>query len=282
MLTPYEQRKLKLELFYMKPRLDMPERIDIQEAAEVAVDNEIESLKRQNEHLRLELAAMETRNDELEKYAHTVAHNLKNPISVIILTSDAISEIGDLTREELIDYMKEIRTTAYSMDDTVDNLLLLSEVRKVDVPFAPVKMGGVVANALHRLSPMIKENQATILTPKSWPPCMGYAPWIEEVWANYISNALKYGGKPPIIRLGASVLPDSAIRFWILDNGPGIPLQAQAGLFNPFNKLDQSHRPGHGLGLSIVRQIMEKMGGKVGVDSKAGKGSLFFFTLPPG
>ncbi len=282
MMSSVEERKLLLELFYLKPGLNLPEKVEPREVSAMAFQNELQALQRSNEHLHAQLVSLRLRNKELEDYAHTVAHNLKNPLAVIILTSDAMIDIDNLNKEELKEYLQQIRSTAYEMNDTVDNLLLLSEVRKVDVPSEPLDMAKIVANINRRLHHLTKEYQGAIITPKTWPTALGYAPWIEEVWVNYVSNALKYGGRPPIVRLGATTLPDGTIRFWVLDNGYGIPAEAQAQLFLPFNQFSEQHRPGHGLGLSIVRHIIEKLGGKVGVESKAGKGSLFYFTLPAG
>jgi len=70
------------------------------------------------------------------------------------------------------------------------------------------------------------------------------------------------------------------VRFWVRDNGPGIAPDDQARLFAPFTRLDQARAEGHGLGLSIVRRIVEKLNGQVGLESELGRGSLFFFTLP--
>jgi signal transduction histidine kinase len=70
------------------------------------------------------------------------------------------------------------------------------------------------------------------------------------------------------------------VRFWTRDNGPGVPPKARARLFKPFNRIDHIHNPGHGLGLSIVYQIVDKLGGQVGMESELGQGSLFYFTLP--
>ena len=70
------------------------------------------------------------------------------------------------------------------------------------------------------------------------------------------------------------------MRFWVRDNGPGLTPEAQAQLFIPFTQLDQIRVKGHGLGLSIVRRIMEKLGGQVGVESEVGRGSIFIFSLP--
>ena len=114
--------------------------------------------------------------------------------------------------------------------------------------------------------------------PDDWPSALGYAPWIEEVWINYISNAIKYGGQPPRVELGAEKQADNTVRFWVRDNGPGLSPEDQARLFTPFEQL-QVRAKGHGLGLSIVQRILEKMDGQVGVESEEGKGSLFYFVL---
>jgi two-component system, sensor histidine kinase and response regulator len=103
---------------------------------------------------------------------------------------------------------------------------------------------------------------------------------VAEVWANYLSNAIKYGGDPPRAELGADLPADGRVRFWVRDNGPGLSPEDQARLFAPFERLHQVRAQGHGLGLSIVRRIVEKLGGEVGVESAVGQGSTFWFTLP--
>jgi two-component system, sensor histidine kinase and response regulator len=100
------------------------------------------------------------------------------------------------------------------------------------------------------------------------------------VWANYLSNAIKYGGRPPYVELGASARSEGVVRFWVRDNGPGIPPAVHTHLFTAFNHVGHVHHLEHGLGLSSVLQIVEKLGGQVGVESEPGTGSLFYFTLP--
>jgi signal transduction histidine kinase len=99
------------------------------------------------------------------------------------------------------------------------------------------------------------------------------------VWVNYVSNALKYGGRPPRVELGATP-QDGVVRFWVRDNGAGLTAEDQERLFTEFTRLHQVRAEGYGLGLSIVRRIIEKLGGDVGVESEVGKGSTFYFTLP--
>jgi two-component system sensor histidine kinase/response regulator len=110
---------------------------------------------------------------------------------------------------------------------------------------------------------------------------VGYAPWVEEIWVNYISNAIKYGANPPHIEIGADPQTDGEVlRFWVRDHGPGLTPEQAAQLFTPFVQLHQVKATGYGLGLSIVQRIAERLGGTVGVESQPGQGSLFFFTLP--
>ena len=90
------------------------------------------------------------------------------------------------------------------MNDIIDDLLLLAEVRKAQVEGEPLDMERIVAEALQRLVDMVEQYQADIRLPPDWTAALGYAPWVEEVWANYISNAIKYGGRPPHIELGAT------------------------------------------------------------------------------
>lgn len=225
-------------------------------------------------------AELQERNRELSAYAHTVAHNLKDPLAVIIGTSDAILRISDLTQEELHAYLQQIQATARTMDDMIDNLLLLSELADVRVPVAPLEMSAIVSNVRMRLGHLVDQQQARVTFPDAWPTALGYAPWIEEVWSNLISNAIKYGGRPPRVELGAASRPDAMVVFWVRDNGMGLSPEAQASLFQPFTQFGAVRTPGHGLGLSIVRRIVEKLGGQVGVETEAGRGSQFFFTLP--
>ena len=114
----------------------------------------------------------------------------------------------------------------------------------------------------------------------TWPVALAYGPWVEQVWVNYLSNAIKYGGRPPRVDLGATGQANGMVRFWVRDNGPGLTPEEQARLFTPFTQLAQVPVKGHGLGLSIVRRIVEKFRGQIGVESEEGRWSVFTFSLP--
>jgi signal transduction histidine kinase len=231
---------------------------------------------------------LEASNAELDAFAHTVAHDLKNPLTAMIGLSGMLQAHYARLRTDDVEKRLDIITRAgHRMTNIINELLLLSSVRKMEeVESSPLDMSVIVADARERIEYLVENAQAEIIAPKRWPVAMGYTPWIEEVWANYISNAIKYGGQPeksvpPRIIVGATEeTGKGTIRFWVRDNGAGLPPGQQAKLFAPFERLGQAHAEGHGLGLSIVRRIVEKLGGEVGVESEVGKGSTFFFTLP--
>jgi signal transduction histidine kinase len=221
---------------------------------------------------------------ELDAYAHTVAHDLKNPLGTLVGFSDMLeTEYTELSDEQLLLCVSTIARSARKMTNIIEELLLLASVRKMeDVKIEPLDMAAVVVEALDRLADMIAGHQAEITTPEVWPAAIGYGPWVEEIWVNYVSNGLKYGGQPPQVEMGGKLLngPAGQVRFWVRDNGAGLPPDDQARLFTPFTQIHQARAEGHGLGLSIVQRIVEKLGGQVGVESKDGQGSVFFFTLP--
>jgi signal transduction histidine kinase/HAMP domain-containing protein len=231
--------------------------------------------------LRQHTVELERQNAELDAFAHTVAHDLKNPLTALTAFSTMLEAEGvNMTGEEMLQDISVISRNAQRMGNIIDELLLLASVRKQEeVESKPLDMAPIVAEAQERLSSMIVERQGEVNAPEEWPTAVGYGPWVQEVWVNYISNALKYGGQPPRVELGATT-QDGRVRFWVRDNGEGLTREEQENLFTEFTRLHQVRAEGYGLGLSIVRRIVEKLGGDVGVESEVGKGSLFYFTLP--
>ncbi len=309
--------------------------------ANTDLSQEINERRRAEEELRQANLELKARNEELNAYAHTVAHDLKNPLGILLGYADFIQENApDLATEELQQYVSRIVRNCQKLVRIVEELLLLASVRDAQVQRAPLDTAELVAGALGRLMQVSQQNRAKIVQPATWPVAQGYGPWIEEVWANFLSNAIKYGGRPddsppvpPHVELGATMLsladgehllaaesglpsaagaglpsaagaglptepagaglptepvagaglptePRRVVRFWVRDNGRGIAPEDQTRLFSPFERLGQVRITGHGLGLSIVRRIVERLGGEVGVASTVGQGSTFWFTLP--
>lgn len=220
---------------------------------------------------------------DLDAFSHTVAHDLKNMLGAIVTASNLIKTgIDEMPKEDQLELADLINQSATKTMHITRELLTLASVRQQDVKLTSLNMKKIVSEAIKRLDDMVQESGAQISVPDAWPDVSGYESWIEEVWANYISNAIKYGGTPPVIKLGFEILPAGEIKFWISDNGKGLSEEQILLLFNKFTRLETLRAEGHGLGLSIVKRIVEKLNGKVGVESQnmPGKGCTFYFILP--
>ncbi len=268
-----------------------------QRLGRVIVLRDITERKQAEAALRRHMAELEASNEQLDAFAHTVAHDLKGPLSTMIgYTEVLLSYLDTLPPEDVKEQLEMLREGGYSMARIVDALLLLARTRQqTELVVEPLDMAFVVNDALERVAPLVVGQDVTLTAPPSWPQALGYAPWVVEVWVNYLSNAIKYGGKPPCVTLGCEALaagegtdgrvaPEDAspafFRFWVRDNGPGLTAEEAVRLFTPFTRLQPTRAAGHGLGLTIVRRIVERLGGRVGVESQAGQGSTFWFTLP--
>jgi two-component system, sensor histidine kinase and response regulator len=231
-----------------------------------------------------ETQALSAQNTDWSTFAHTVAHDLKNSLQPIVGMSELLREDLETTSPEAAQaYLGQISGDARKLGHMLDDLLLLAEVRDRDLLLQRVKMVELVAEAQSRLTALSTELGAHVRAPEHWPEVRGYGPWVVEVWVNYLSNALKYGGRPPQIELGWRLEGAAGgYRFWVRDNGAGLSEEEQAQLFTPYVQLHPGELGGHGLGLSIARRIVEKLNGSVGVESTVGEGSTFWFSLPGG
>ncbi len=219
---------------------------------------------------------------ELDAFAHTVAHDLKTPLSALKLYGDILNKMyNKMSAEKRQDIIQSIQSVTDKMHSIIEALLLLSSVRKQsDIAVHQLEMKDIIAEAEKRLKAQIEAYNAEYTIADDFPVTVGYAPWIEEIWVNYMSNAIKYGGTPPKFEVGADRLDDRSVRFWIKDNGKGLLPEEQSQLFTPFTRLDKVNIDGHGLGLSIIQRITEKLNGHVGIESEVGYGSTFYFVLP--
>jgi signal transduction histidine kinase len=220
--------------------------------------------------------------DELDAFAHSVAHDLKNPLCALGgRISLASMMLGTANEANLRDQLTEATKAVSRINSIIDELLILAGVRRQAIDPLPVKMDAVVSEAVHDLESLLLQYPARIQKPDTWPVALGHSPWIVQVWANFISNAAKYGGPDPQLTLGGEIRPGGlTARFWVQDNGPGIAEADQRKMFVPFTRISTVRAKGHGLGLSIVRRIVEKLGGQVGVVSAPDAGARFWFELP--
>lgn len=224
---------------------------------------------------------LEIRNIALDEFAHTMAHQVQGLLSQMMGYASFIEM--QYSRQLDADFntaVKRVVQSGHKMNNVISELLLLANIRSDDVEVEPLNMQRVVAEAIKRVRYQIEQSGAQIIHPEGWPVALGHGSWIEEAWVNYISNGIKYGGAPPRLELGSTQLENDMIQYWVQDNGPGIPEIDQKLLFKPHTRLGPKQIRGEGLGLSIVRRIVAKCGGEVGVESFEGQGSKFWFSLP--
>lgn len=233
--------------------------------------------------LEQEIAEREKLITDLDAFSHTVAHDLKSPLQSIGGYAEMLlKRSNDLDREKIGKIAENLAAGSAKMTSIIENLLLLARVRlSEEIIMSRLDMRSILNGVLDRLAPMAEEYNAQIELPKTYPAAMGHAPWVEQIWVNYISNGIKYGGTPPVLNIGASPTSRGAVKFWVTDNGAGVSPDQTERLFQPFQRLSRDvNIQGHGLGLSIVQRIAERLDGSVGVESTPGEGSCFYFTLP--
>lgn len=239
------------------------------------------------ESLQHSKVILQERNAELDAFGHTVAHDLQNMLARIVGFSEYLLQEADAVQGEtipsatVVHAAEVIARDSRKMSVVIEALMLLSAVREAEVEVGPMNTHYLISETLDRLSDRIESTGAKISYPETWPTVLAFAPWVEEVWYNYLGNALKYGGSPPEIELGATLLQNAGmIQFWVKDNGNGIPETIRSELFRPFTDYGRNRKMGAGLGLSIVERIITRLEGAVGVESESGTGSCFWFTLP--
>jgi two-component system sensor histidine kinase/response regulator len=236
-------------------------------------------LLRSEQATRAELADA---NAELDAFSRTVAHDLKNPINAVhgglhLLREELGSSADAPSSAEIFELMEE---AVLRQQRIVNDLLLLANIRRgQDPPQNRIEMDALLRRVIAFLHTDVKNAGATVEVAGQLPAACGHESWIEQVWVNYLTNAIKYGGDPPRIECGGRI-EDGVARFWVRDHGPGISAEEQDRLFIEFTRLNQVKVEGHGLGLSVARRIVEALGGNVGVESPADGGAEFWFTLP--
>lgn len=232
---------------------------------------------------------LEERNQELQTFSRMVAHNLKDPLTTIIGCTELIlDEWGSADHQTLVEAMpaeamndvKLVRDTGLRMRETIEGLLLLAGVSQDTPRLVALDMRAILDEVSQDLTEIIRVHGGVLSYPDTWPKALGAPAWIKQVWSNYITNGLKYGGKPPMLRLGADNDHPTMVKFWIRDNGVGLPDTAVSRIFEPFTRFHTRIAPGHGLGLSIVHRIITKLGGEVNARCLDAGGSEFSFTLP--
>ncbi len=240
-----------------------------------------EDLIRARNELEKRIDEVEAKNAEMERFVYTVSHDLRSPLVTVqgfvgFLRED-ISE-GDSKRVETDLLM--IEEAVAKMDHLLKDTLELSRIGRVAGPPVDVSFGEIVRETLDHFSPEIGSRGINILLAERWPVVRVDRLRILEVLTNLVENSVKYmrEGANPKIEIGWRREEDETA-FFVRDNGIGIEADQREKVFDLFYKLDPTTE-GTGVGLAIVKRIVEVHNGRIWVESDGGTGTTVFFTLP--
>ncbi len=241
------------------------------------------------------------KNEELEQLVFVTSHDLRSPLVNIQgfskelesllkeldasleneeLSPEAREEITRLLKEETPEALGFISTSITKMDALLKGLLRLSRIGKTTLDMGPIDMNYMMREIGKSLEYMIKESGSDLIV-KELPPVTGDTPQVNQVFSNLVENALKYKDpeKPGKITV-TGVSNGREVVYCIEDNGIGVAPEFQRKVFEIFHRLDPSNSTGDGLGLTIVRKIMDRHKGKVWLESTPGQGSRFYVEFP--
>jgi light-regulated signal transduction histidine kinase (bacteriophytochrome) len=233
-------------------------------------------LQRSNEELR-------RANRDLEVFAYSASHDLKEPLRTVALSAQLIEQSwGHQLQGEDAGFLTSIITAAQRMSSLIDDLLAYARAAKYEEGEAlSVDSGHILADVLEGLQGQIQESGA-VVTADNLPAVTIHEGRLAQVFQNLISNAIKYRGADlPRVHISA-VKRDGCWVFSIKDNGIGIQPEYAERIFGLFKRLHgREEYPGSGIGLAICQRVVEQYGGRIWLDQSApGQGSTFCFSLP--
>lgn len=235
----------------------------------------------EREHLLDELSS---KNAELERFVYTVSHDLKSPLVTIVGFLGYLEDDFQTGNTEALQKdMERIYRAAFKMQDLLQDLLDLSRIGRMMNPPERVPFNSLVIEALELTEGRLHERGVVVDVDPNLPQVFGDRKRLLELVQNLIDNAAKYMGDQPLphIEIGCKGYENSKPIFFVRDNGIGIAHEHHERIFGLFNKLDPNVE-GTGIGLALVKRIVEYHGGRIWVESEEGKGATFLFTLLTG
>ena len=228
-------------------------------------------------------ANLAQKNRELAEFVHTVSHDLKSPLVTIGGMLGLLKE--ELQEERLVaagEFIATAEETVVGMRDMIDDLLKLSRIGTVAIDLQPVGLRQVAEEFVRKHAPELEDKGTAVSLELSedQPTVLADRNRLVEVLDNLMVNALKYAcdGPEPRITIGSETV-GREVRLFVKDNGPGIGKQDHEKIFGLFQRLDEN-KEGTGVGLAIVKRIMEVHGGRVWVESAIGEGATFWLAFP--
>lgn len=220
---------------------------------------------------------------ELEAFSYSIAHDMRAPLRAMSSFARLlVTDFKDRLPEDARDYAERIESSSARLDRLIQDVLSYSRISRAELPLEAVDIEKVIQETIDSYS-HLGQSGATILAEPGMPQVLGNAAALTQCVANLLSNAIKFVAPElkPQVRIWAESR-HGMVRLCFADNGIGISAEGQRRLFQMFQRLNPaSDFDGTGIGLTIVRKAVERMGGRVGVESEVGVGSRFWFELKP-
>lgn len=263
-------------------RAEMMERAAAERAlaeAQAKLRQHADTLER---HVEERTAKLRDTVAELEAFSYTVSHDLRAPLRSVqsfsqILLEDCASKLN----EEELDYLRRVVSSANNLDKLIQDVLVYSRATHSSLTVKPARIYELIRDVIastHSLQPPA----AHVILEGEFPVVLAHEGSLTQCIANLLDNAIKFippKTTPRILVRAEDRGQDS--RVWFEDNGIGIALRDQERIFNIFERIHPvADFPGTGIGLSIVKRVIERMGGTVGVESQLNRGSRFWIQLP--
>ena len=221
-------------------------------------------------------------NAHLESLVYTVAHDLRTPLRGIQGYSKLLlDDCGAMLDEHGRRHLARIQSSAERMDHLVIDLMAYGRIARAELELASVPLEEAWTGALVQCETLIERRRALVQSSPPFPRLRAHLPTLTQILANLLNNAVTF--VPRDVQPRVSFWTEQAganVRAWVRDNGVGIAPEHHERIFRVFERVGTLNEPGTGVGLSIVRKGVERMGGRVGLESALGQGSAFWIELP--